>query len=247
MKIISDFHDFYDSALVYNDNADEVIYIRDKISYTINKDAPKLCTEIDTRFNKYLFNDSFWRNSTGNAYWSFAKNRFSHIITNKKHNIFTEYKYLIIFCGKIYPLVKFVKETPLSIPREENTYIYTLEAFNEYLSNNEIALYSKKDSNLVERFFANSGSDIEKEFLMINKITNAVLIDGSKNSIEFNTRLADYEFYKVLDTYSCFQELDIWLSGTLSYPQNLMIEVQNDDKIIKHGFDSKYGFRTRPR
>jgi hypothetical protein len=62
-----------------------------------------------------------------------------------------------------------------------------------------------------------------------------------------NSRLATFEFFKVFDVYSCYQELEMWMSGTLSYPQNMMIEVQNESKIEKHGFDKKYGFRTRPK
>jgi len=43
------------------------------------------------------------------------------------------------------------------------------------------------------------------------------------------------------------QELDMWISGTLAWPQNMMIEIDDKYRIIAHGFDEKYGFRKRPQ
>ncbi len=51
----------------------------------------------------------------------------------------------------------------------------------------------------------------------------------------------------MLDAYSAFQTLNQWISGTLTYPPNIMLEIEDKYKVESHGFDSKYGFRTRPK
>lgn len=254
MKIISDFHDYYDSALVYNDAEDHVIYHRDTLEFKMTKDSPSLCRELNTKIKRYLYDDNSWFKYNQYSHWSFksSSNKFrnsyrNYIFISNKETI-AQYKSIVIFCGKIYPVVKFVKESKISTADNKTKYVYTEQDFHQYLVEHKLELKTTKDETQVHNFFSHSGSDEFKEFLMINKITNAVLeADCSYNYVKFNVKLSDYEFYKVFDTYTCFQELDMWLSGTLSYPQNLMIEVGDNSKIVKHGFDEKYGFRTRPK
>jgi hypothetical protein len=54
--------------------------------------------------------------------------------------------------------------------------------------------------------------------------------------------LKESGFAKCIDPYTLFQELDMWVSGVLGMPANAMVEVSNDTKIHKHGFD-KGSFR----
>ena len=51
----------------------------------------------------------------------------------------------------------------------------------------------------------------------------------------------------MLDPFTAYQEIDMWISGTLSYPQNFMVDIEDKYKVLEHGFDPKYGFRTRPK
>jgi len=59
--------------------------------------------------------------------------------------------------------------------------------------------------------------------------------------------LANYEFFQVFEPFTAFQELDMFICGTLAYPHNFMVEVSDKSKVLKHGFDPEYGFRTRPK
>jgi hypothetical protein len=54
--------------------------------------------------------------------------------------------------------------------------------------------------------------------------------------------LKDVGFPKVVDPYTLFQELDMWVSGVLGMPANPTVTVSNDIKIAKHGFD-RFSFR----
>jgi hypothetical protein len=54
--------------------------------------------------------------------------------------------------------------------------------------------------------------------------------------------LKDVGFPKLMDPYTLFQELDMWISGVLGLEGRPMVEVSNDTKIHKHGFD-RFSFR----
>ena len=244
MKIISPYSDFYDSALVYHDNS--VIYQRIPVEIKIEDGINPLYLEISKKFKKYL-HKNYWYNATEYQAWEFANtvigsfsSRFKHI----RNFSFTQFKFLVIFCGKIYPGIIFTK-TPINTTQTITTFIYNESAFFTYLNENKINLRNKTDNTYLKNFFSRSGESIETDFLINNKITNVMLQEDKRLSI--NPQLSKVEFYKVFDVYSCYQELEMWMTGVLAYPQNMMIEVEDKIKVTKHGFDFKYGFRKRPR
>jgi hypothetical protein len=55
--------------------------------------------------------------------------------------------------------------------------------------------------------------------------------------------LKDLEFYKTLDAFSVFQEIEMWVGGVLAAAGNPMVQITDDKiKVAKHGFD-KFSFR----
>lgn len=58
-----------------------------------------------------------------------------------------------------------------------------------------------------------------------------------------NPRLADYDFFKVLDPYQCFQELSMWVGGVLPGRDAMTAKVSDADRFVEHGFDAKTSFR----
>lgn len=254
MKIISDFSDYYDSALSsYDDN---VVYQRKTIEYNIKQKFNRflrsnekydtvntLYNEIGLKYRRFLHNNSFlsdeyqtWYFTNYNSYVA------ADIVKSGIKYTFREYKFILLFCGKIYPGIR------VTLVDKDNTitrlHFYNNESYINFLANCNLHLKTAKDHLMLKLFFSRSGSDVDTDFHITNKITN-VLVDSEK--IIINPRLADYEFYKVFDTYTCFQELEMWMAGTLSYPQNIMVEVSDQTKVEKHGFDKQYGFRTRPK
>ncbi len=243
MRIISPFHDFYDSGMEFN-TSDEIIFFRDPKEYKINRYSnkadtawPKLVTDTYNMFYPLL--DIYT--------WSFY---------NEKGKVYDSYngiqRRIIMFAGKIYPvisidlhdrgsggkgyywiysfddIIKFMENKNLSFSRTKNRHIFV----------------SKNSEKNLRSFFTTNYSKEYYTFLLENKISICVL---SNNSIRFNVNLSTYDFYKKLSTYNAYQELDMWISGTLAWPPNIMIEVEDKSKIQKHGFDFKYGFRTRPK
>lgn len=55
------------------------------------------------------------------------------------------------------------------------------------------------------------------------------------------------EFYQVVDPYSCYQSIQQFLSGVLGNIEKDGRPLTDIQKVKQHGFDAKYGFRTRPK
>lgn len=60
---------------------------------------------------------------------------------------------------------------------------------------------------------------------------------------ELNPNLKSYEFFRVKDAYSAFQEIEMWLSNQAS-PEKSIPSVSNNDMIEAKGFDLKHSFRN---
>jgi hypothetical protein len=49
-----------------------------------------------------------------------------------------------------------------------------------------------------------------------------------------------------MDPFTTYQELSMFVDGKIAYPGNSMTVIEDKYRIAAHGFDTKYGFRTRP-
>lgn len=61
-----------------------------------------------------------------------------------------------------------------------------------------------------------------------------------------NPCLADLEFQRVLDPYTCFQNIAMFIGGVMPGRQMPMVHLTDTDRLLKRGFDPVYGFRKRP-
>jgi len=62
-----------------------------------------------------------------------------------------------------------------------------------------------------------------------------------------NPNLKQLNFQSIKDAYSCFQELQQFISGVLSDTETHENRSTDKEKITQHGIDPKFGFRTRPK
>lgn len=60
-----------------------------------------------------------------------------------------------------------------------------------------------------------------------------------------NPPLRAFQFFKLMDQYTCWQEISMWIGGVMPGRCSPMVEIGDDSKIKKHGFDPVYGFRKR--
>ncbi len=147
MKIISPYHDFYDSVLTHYD--DSVVYFRTPIEIKIIKGINPLYLEINKRFSDYLCNEYFYNIKGGFQSWSWGdiKGYQQCLLVFKHETNFTlqQHKFLVIFCGKIYPAVKLIK-TFNNKQSTIKTVLYNESAFLNYLTENKLKLKTKRDS-----------------------------------------------------------------------------------------------------
>lgn len=179
---------------------------------------------------------------------------------SKEKNKYYCYKSILFLCGKVYPVITVVQNRKKYQNFDEIQkvdHLYNVDNFNKFCIKNKIIPIEDIKLNLLVKDWFQLKLDVS-DFLIANKVISVFMcIDESKhdyylkkqvlifNEIIINPCLDQLMFQKVMDAQTMYQELDMYISGTLSYPQNTMIEVSNEEKITKHGFDKKTSFRKR--
>lgn len=257
MRIISDYNDYYDSVQKLGQDQ-SVIYLRktesfssDDIDIIKNKNKKFVLKTFKIFCNAHIRS---FREMSINGWWE----RYEKIIT-KDLKFYPSY-HLFYFCGKIYSVILLQvidifpqKYVWLFNVNDLNKFIeeYKVYETKEYLKNHNY--YKKSLDNQIYRFnqWFMYESKFDIDWFIENKVISLLLdircryFASESNIVTINPCLKNIEFYKVMDSYTVYQELDMYISGTLSYPQNAMVEVSDEQKVLKHGFDPKYGFRKR--
>jgi len=229
MRIISKFHDYYDSVQSYG--TDDTLYVR----------------KTETIENESIYN-----------YFKDILDKATTTMYRDLHfGVFIDEVTVILFCGKVYTLL--VCRTP----KKSRGHIQTFDHHVLYDTDSFSKLINKKDKKAVkefnnsrswrantrrklDKFFSYSGS-IYGDALELHFEYKTPIIKLSKDprngiSIEKDSELKRYKFFKVLDTYTCFQELSMFISGVMGGQCPPMIEISDKVRLEKHGFD-KWSFR----
>jgi hypothetical protein len=244
LQIKSDFHDFYDCGQSFAHD-DDVLYIRK------TKVLKKNELKYEPIFPTFGANSYAWRPEG------------PHLIVNN---------YAVGFCGKIYPIFEIYNaETPNATKfctKIEDFDAYIEANFKEKI----VEQYRAKPDNwrhsnrawrngefpneqrrhkLEEYFekteaFRKSPSD-EKAFDFYN--VPIFIIQHKRyfpdERLILNPRLKDYEFFRIMDPYMAFQELQMYWSGK-AHPAKPIPEMDDATKIEQHGLDPKWSFRKPP-
>lgn len=223
MRIISDFRDFYDITQATGQDQ-SLVYLR----------TPKILE---------ISNYPFPYFSPG---WScnFGFGVINHIIG---------------FCGKIYPFLE------LSYGIYSKKYCYKLKDVDDFVDTNckekEKNFYFKKNKHKGKHFlydwpsnqkrtnfeqFFEKFKNITVENLFVENYSPLFHIQKTpnlreKNKIEFNACLKPYEFMRIFDPYSAFQEISMYLGG-IAVPQKEIPFIDDKTLAESKGFD-KWSFR----
>ena len=227
MRIISKFKDYYDCIQRYAFD-DDTVYVRNEKEYYFNPQERKWTPELPGHLG--LISPPYAPRS--------------HISLEK---------FTIGFCGTIYPGVKIWKN-------DSSQCHYCLESFWEYLEDNKILpkpwkCNSKKriktHQNRIKAewdFYFKPWKN-EKAFLKLRTpvFSFKVGIRYTTDSIcTVNPLLNEYEFFKIFNPYSAYQEIDMFLNSILTSPEPEMIEISNENLLKKKGFDEK-SFRKQKK
>lgn len=77
------------------------------------------------------------------------------------------------------------------------------------------------------------------------RITEPRWTDGTGNLV-LNPKLADFEFWRVKDPFTTFQEIQQYISGVIGIGGNEPVVTDDKYKILSAGFDLKTSFRKDP-
>ena len=224
--------------------------------------------ESGNMFNRTQQHLEIWnRSSTGprkKSPWSFMTDSISNVDrkSNTTRDSFTGAPlqfyfetFNLLVCGKVYRGIQ-VKD------QYTTQHFYTPESFGAFIAQHEISTYTEKRRLwkggghtdirglhiLCSADWVNLFSVTDKhDFAIENKVVLAVTHWDMKGwGLTINPTLKNYSFFKVMDAYTIFQELSMFVDGMLSSPGNVLIEIADEYKKEAHGFGHKYAFKREP-
>ena len=227
MYIISKHRDYYDGAVGMGIDK-TIIYKRE---YQKINDNPN-------EFGEFFPDD--------NERFYFKRNNKKY----EKHDIL-----IIGFCGKLYQVFCLTYEEKTKWGREyKYNLFYDVEEVKQYFDlNDRSKWYWQKNqdinfANYIERFNSIDATEV------FRKYNTPVFAVGepkenmgwrSNNDFIINPILKDYEFQRIVDPYTAFQEIQMYISGVLgSNNDGDDIEMTEKQKVAQHGMD-KWNFRRK--
>jgi len=221
MRIISKFHDYYDSVQSYGYDPN-ITYIRN-------------LTEINNKEKEYenIYKDfsPFFKN-VGSEY-------------NWNAEVYFDVVGMIVFCGKIYPYIGMLQKDYKFL------FFYNSLELIDYVIKNFVKkqlkhffrkrlFYKTNHAESIQNFFKYKGTPIDLNFHF--SVGSPIINIIKYKKIEINPVLKYIEFYKVIDTFTAYQELSMFISGVMGGQSPPMIEIDDKTRLEKHGFD-KFSFR----
>jgi len=229
MYIIAKNKDYYDGVVGSVGMDKTIVYEREQIEIIENNKMPK-----EFKHRRYSWNEN-------NPFLSVCHVNVDH----KKNKKYEEVRGFIVgFCGKLYLGWKFdyKEEEWVYDHLEEVTktdIIYGYENAKEFLK----ADYWRSNLNDDIKYVLNYDPiDLFREFKTPIFVYNTYRRD---DAFIVNPTLKDYEFYKVVDAFTAFTELQMFMGGVLGVGEKEIVEIEDKYKIGQHGFD-KWSFRREP-
>jgi hypothetical protein len=234
MYIISKNKDYYDGVVGTVGMDKTIVYERVIEEITDNAKIPK-----EFRYKLFSWDD-------GNPFLNVLHMNIDHDKTKKYEDVDG---FIVGFCGKLYigyqlHYKEMVWDAGLGHHETTKTdIIYGLEEAVKFLKTDYWRGSFEDDLRYIGSY---DPIQIFRDFK-----TPVFVFDGfrrrPRNSSAFivNANLKEWEFYKVVDAFTAFTELQMFISGVLGTGEKEIIEVADEHKISQHGFD-KWSFRREP-
>lgn len=220
MRIIGG-KDYYDTAMAYGADPDLVF---DRTGFTVDEDDCPFFTD----FGLELKYKGRWYDRRRNDGINFK------IVT-------------VFFAGKLYAGIR-VYENYLTGTK----FFWDEEKFLAYLEENDFKIGEKTwiwnaHKTTEFEFMKRDADKKELDWAVTNKVAIATHIEENRGSKKRywtcnSANLKDVGFPKVLDPYTAFQELSMFVGGVLPRDPNPMVELTEKEVVAKHGFN-KWSFR----
>jgi hypothetical protein len=243
MMIISKFRDYYDSAASFGVDKTQVLNRKQTTSIILRN---KLHQDVQNLIKEQYIHSH-----------SFGSDTRVMIQTG-----------ILFFCGVIKPYLKINTDTKKGGKNiEENFTCFSLEELEKFLKRSfpkvleSSAWLGKRKKDFywgydlsqqgVDDFF-NKPANINSllDIAHSEKVAYFSLNSGETNSQVVMSSYPDLKsinFQKQIDAHTCFQEIQMFYFGVLGGVGAETIEIDDKYKVAGKGFDTQYGFRTRPK
>lgn len=257
MRIISKFHDYYDTAMGLGQDRSRV-YLRDtqEFEFLGPRSGPKLPAHLEAV-------------RAGLQYG--MPGPWTKTIAPLKHLIRVTAG-AVLFAGRIYPFARMEDIVPYSnahryldsdgslgqVTRERCFYSAAeLEAalapFDGMDDQKKYPGWLRRipgrtDALTVRQSWAQflDPMDVQRlSALAYEQRLPVALLDAGARKFVLNPKLADVQFFRALSPEQAYQELDMFF-GNLAMPERNMVEIEDRYRIPQHGFDST-SFRKGPQ
>lgn len=246
MRIISKFHDYYDIGLSYGIDPNLVYERKTKEMFMdFRFYRNRKWAERDHKIVKYEILKQCFPNIDHKKIINYSRpsTKFETM------NIITIG--FICFCGVIYPYL-IVNTNLFKKENITNKLCFNIQDIDEIVNYCESKpinnLYYKKSKyrpnerqECIDFFNCQTAS---YEYLCETHVHFDCPIflakeTGHEFQLLFNPKLDDYEFYRILDPYTAFQNISMFMSGVMGIKEKDTVEIS--DKDLKHmkGFDEK--------
>lgn len=232
MYIIAKNKDYYDGVVGTVGMDKTIVYERETIEITDNNKMPKIF-----QHRKYS-----WDNKS--PFLGVCRATVDHNETSHKYN--DARGFIVGFCGKLYLGWKFYYEV------EE----FSVLGVKEEVTKTDIIYGYENAKEFLKADYWRSNLDDDVKYVMnydpiniFREVRSPIFVyDTYRKDDAFiiNPMLKDYEFYKAVDAFTAFTELQMYISGVLGTGEKEIIEISNENKIEQHGFDRKWSFRKEP-
>ena len=260
MKIIGKHKDYYDSALGLGHD-DACVYVRHQSLTNTNVSVDILPWKNHTSNHTHYFAEHNQRTV------SVMDSTLPKFTAQRQAAHF--YESFVCVAGKAYSV--FVRQKTFSTPSDcsaqghsESTKVVSL--FDQELLNNGEPRYISVDNllrfsdtarlsyehtrqNFLDKDFTDLHLELEAPVLLLlnPRFFRSHKIKSSDNIfVVKNPTLKDLRMQNVLDPFSCFQNIEQFISGVVPGQHMPMVTLSDKHMVVKKGFDPKYGFRTRP-
>lgn len=224
MRIISRKHDYYDIGLGLG-HEDSVVYVREPVDIELHKYSKPRKTMFDYVFVGFC----------GKIYVACVAHAFKPIDD------------IVGVCYTIEEVDRFVRENFSKRDAERYSGSNSRTRSSGYPSSwigDPLYNYGLTDRNSICVSFKNMKDSAFSRYSNLFREYNCPIfvVDPPENKIHVNCLLRPWEFYKVFDPYSAFQEISMYVGGVLLAPVNPVPVVSDETMRDIKGFD-KFSFR----
>lgn len=144
-------------------------------------------------------------------------------------------EYYIGFCGTVRSLVCLEKG---GYTNPEHVVCYSVEDYNKY---RDLGFSARRTSG-GDYYYRNRFFETYEDHDQFRKHGVPIFVDVDYRFTVLNPCLKWFDFAKVVDAYTAFQEVSMYVSGVLGIEGNKMVEIEDKYRLAGHGYD-KSSFR----